>query len=190
LRIAFVQHTVYFAMKQKRPTILIVDDNDDDRDLLQHAFESHSLTCRIQPLVNGQEALAYLKGKGKYANRSKFQFPAYIVTDLHMRPGDGFAILDYIKKHPALSVIPVVMLSSSNDVDDIRTAYSLGASSYLVKPETHEALRRLVKKIHEYWAECEVPEVDESGFALATNSAGKAGERFHKPKRRTRELVH
>jgi CheY-like chemotaxis protein len=100
-----------------------------------------------------------------------------------MSPGDGFHILEFIKEHPALSVIPVVMLTTSDDPDDIRQSYLLGASSYFTKPQDQQGLRDLLKKIHEYWAECEVPEVDEAGYAVKTDSRGKAGARYKKPKR-------
>jgi DNA-binding NarL/FixJ family response regulator len=82
-----------------------------------------------------------------------------------------------------LSVIPVVMLSSSEDADDIRQAYLLGASSYMVKPSGQNSLRALMQRIHEYWSDCEVPEVDKAGYAVETESQGKRGERFTKPKK-------
>jgi CheY-like chemotaxis protein len=170
-------------MKQKNTTLLLVDDDQDARLLLRLAFEALSATYCIQELNSGDDALAYLTGEGKYADRTKFPFPGYIITDLNMWAGDGFKILDYIKCHPALSVIPIVMLSSSDDADDVRTAYFLGASSYFIKPRSQQALQALVKKIHDYWMECEVPEVDESGFALQTQSAGKPGAIYPKPNR-------
>ncbi len=100
-----------------------------------------------------------------------------------MEPGDGFTLLEFLKDHPALSVIPVVMMSSSEDHDDIRQAYLLGASSIFVKPPSLAGLKTLFRKIHEYWAECEVPEVDVDGYAVTTNSTGRLGARYTKPKR-------
>jgi DNA-binding response OmpR family regulator len=73
------------------------------------------------------------------------------------------------------AALAVVMLTTSDDPDDIRQAYLLGASSYFTKPQDHQSLRELLKKIHEYWAECEVPEVDEAGYAVTTDSRAKAG---------------
>ena len=118
-----------------------------------------------------------------FADRKQFEFPSYIITDLQMEPGDGFHLLEFLKDHPALSVIPVVMMSSSQDHDDIRQAYLLGASSFLVKPPTLAGLRTLLRKVHEYWAECEVPEVDADGYAVDTNSTGRLGARYRKPKK-------
>lgn len=100
-----------------------------------------------------------------------------------MSPGDGFHVLQFLKENPALSVIPVVMLSTSDDEDDIRQAYLLGASSYLVKPNGLPALRKLLEDIHNYWIQCEVPLVDAEGYAVATESRGRPGVRYTKPRR-------
>jgi CheY-like chemotaxis protein len=107
-------------MKAQKFTLLIVDDDEDDLFFLEHAFQALRVEYRIHTLSNGNEAIAYMKGEGKYSNRNQFQFPSYIITDLKMPSGDGFDILDYLKQNPALSVIPVVMLSASADPDDIR----------------------------------------------------------------------
>jgi CheY-like chemotaxis protein len=170
-------------VKTERHTLLIVEDDEDQRIFLQKSFEGLGTGYNVQALASGDEAIAYLKGEGRFATRSEFQFPSYVITDLKMPAGDGFHVLEFIKNNPALSVIPVVMLSSSEDPDDVRHAYLLGASSFLVKPAGLPALRALLKKIHEYWAECEVPQVDESGHAVNTESRGKLGERYTKPKR-------
>jgi CheY-like chemotaxis protein len=170
-------------VKAQKFTLLIVDDDADQRLFMKKAFEALAGNYRIQALAGGNEALAYLKGQGKYADRSTFEFPSYIITDLHMPNGDGFEILDFLKKNPALSVIPVVMLSSSADGDDIRHAYLLGVSSFFAKPGSLPELKALVRVIHAYWINCEVPEVDAEGYAVETNSSGKRGERFIKPKR-------
>src|SRR5512140_3179142 len=106
-------------MKAQKHTLLIVDDDDDARFLAQHTFQRLGSKYKIQLAASGDEAIAYLKGEGKFADRTKFEFPAYILTDLKMEPGDGFHLLQFIKDNPALSIIPVVMLSSSEDHDDI-----------------------------------------------------------------------
>lgn len=134
-------------------------------------------------MSSGNEAIGYLKGEGKFKDRRLFEFPSYIITDLGMPDGDGFEVLLFLKTNPALSVIPVVMLSSSDDPDDVRHAYLLGVSSFFAKPPPGDGLKELVRRIHEYWVACEVPEVDVDGYAVETNSKGKRGERFTKPKR-------
>ena len=170
-------------MKATKYTLLIVDDDEDQRFLFKKTFEALGTKYQIQLAGSGNEALSYLRGEGKYADRTQYEFPSYVLTDLQMSPGDGFDVLEFIKNTPALSVIPVVMLSTSDDADDIRTAYLLGASSYFVKPAGINELKALMKKIHEYWTECEVPEVDAEGYAVPTESKGRPGARYPKPQR-------
>jgi CheY-like chemotaxis protein len=170
-------------MKAQNFTLLIVDDDEDARLLARITFEKVATRYEVRLAANGDEAIAYLSGLGKFGNRKEFEFPSYIITDLQMAPGDGFTLLEFLKNNPALSVIPVVMMSSSDNADDIRQAYLLGASSFLVKPRTLEGLEDMLRKVHEYWAECEVPEVDADGYAVPTNSVGRPGARYNKPKR-------
>src|SRR5689334_22052068 len=106
-------------MKATKFTILIVDDDENDRFFLESAFQNLGPYYKIHALANGDAAIAYIKGEGEYKDRVRFQFPSYIITDLKMGPGDGFHLLEFIKKNPALSIIPVVMLSGSEDADDI-----------------------------------------------------------------------
>src|SRR5687767_6150694 len=130
-------------MKAQKYTLLIVDDDEDQRFIFRKTFEELGTKYKVRLANSGDEALAYLKGEGEYADRSKFEFPSYILTDLKMSPGDGFHLLEFLKNAPALSVIPVVMLSTSDDADDIRQAYLLGASSFFVKPRDLRDLRAL-----------------------------------------------
>jgi CheY-like chemotaxis protein len=170
-------------MKAQKHTLLIVDDDEDQRFFFKKTFESLGTKYKLQLAANGDEAIAYIKGQGKFADRTQFEFPSYILTDLQMEPGDGFHVLQFIKENPALSIIPVVMLSSSDDSDDIRQAYLLGVSSFFTKPPNMNALRALLEKIHHYWTECEVPEVDAEGYATPTNSRGRPGARYTKPEK-------
>jgi CheY-like chemotaxis protein len=164
--------------RRKDLWLLIVDDDENDRFLLEHAFRKLNVGYRIQPLQNGSEALALIKGEGIYGDRKAYPFPSFILTDLKMPGGDGFEILSYLKQHPEILIVPVVMLSGSDDPDDVRQAYSLGASSFIVKPHGVDGLEGIVQKLHYYWSECEVPMVDDSGRAIVTNSNRKLGERF------------
>jgi CheY-like chemotaxis protein len=122
-----------------------------------------------------------MMGEGKYSDRSKYAYPTFITIDLKMPGRDGFAVLEHLKKHPAWAIIPTVILTSSRDLDDIKKAYMLGASSYHVKPHALADLRRQLKVLHDYWMTCEVPEVDGTGHQLPTDSVGKLGERFAQP---------
>ena len=168
-------------MKKFHATILIVDDSEHDRLFIEQAFRSIGVTDPIHAVSSGQEAIAYMMGEGKYSNRQVFEYPTFIITDLKMPRGDGFAVLEFLKGNPNWAVIPTVVMSSSQDLDDIKKSYMLGASSYHVKPQRLEQLNKLVSVLYAYWLSCEVPEVDSTGKQLPTNSEGKLGERFPEP---------
>jgi CheY-like chemotaxis protein len=165
-------------MKHYHATIMIVDDDPNDRFLIERAFRKIGVTDPIQTLNGGAEAIAYMMGQGKYADRHTYVYPTFITTDLKMPEVDGFSVLEHLKNNPEWSVIPTVVLTSSRDLDDIKKAYMLGASSYHVKPNSAEALQKQLKVLHDYWMTCEVPEVDSTGRQLQTDSLGKLGERY------------
>ena len=155
-----------------------------------HAVVFDGLGADVQNLANffgvpafGDELenFALPEGQGKYSDRTLFAYPTFITTDLKMPGADGFAVLEHLKEHPAWAIIPTVVLSASRDLDDIKKSYMLGASSYLVKPASPDALRQMLKVLHDYWMTCEVPEVDSTGKQLLTESKGKLGERFAQP---------
>jgi CheY-like chemotaxis protein len=165
-------------MKKYHATILIVDDDINDLILIEESFRAIGVTDPIHTVSGGREAIAYMMGEGKYADRSIYSYPTFITTDLKMPGADGFAVLEYLLNNPQWAVIPTVVLTGSRDLDDIKTAYMLGASSYHVKPNSPADLKRLLKVLHDYWLTCEVPQIDRNGKQLHTDSAGKLGERF------------
>jgi len=170
-------------MKSYRPTILVVDDDPNDLFFIERAFRAIGVKDPVHLVNGGREAIDYLMGIGKFSDRNVYAYPTFITTDLKMPGADGFAVLEYLKNNPERSVIPTVVLTSSRDLDDIRRAYTLGASAYHLKPNSVEDLRRQLKLLHDYWMTCEVPEVDGTGRQLRTNGEDKLGERFARPQR-------
>jgi PAS domain S-box-containing protein len=168
-------------MKTYHSTIIVVDDDPGDLTLIERAFRAIGVKDPIHTISGGLEAIAYMMGEGKYADRSVYAYPTFITTDLKMPGADGFAVLEHLKNNPEWAVIPTVVLTGSADLDDIKKAYMLGASSYHIKPSSPDGLRNILRALHNYWLTCEVPEVDSSGRQLRTNSAGKLGERFAQP---------
>lgn len=165
-------------MKPTLATILVVEDDPNDQFLIKEALREAGAVCPIHVVNDGVEAIAYICGEGKYADREKFAYPTFIMMDLKMPRVDGFGVLEFLKKNPAWKIIPAVVLSASSDLDDIKKSYMLGASSYHVKPQNMDKLRQQLKVLYDYWMTCEVPEVDISGKQLQTESGGKLGERF------------
>jgi PAS domain S-box-containing protein len=168
-------------MKSYHSTIMVVDDDPGDLILIERAFRSIGVKDPIHTINGGLEAIAYMMGEGKYADRSVYAYPTFITTDLKMPGADGFAVLEHLKNNPEWAVIPTVVLTGSADLDDIKKAYMLGASSYHVKPSAPDGLRNILKALNNYWLTCEVPQVDSTGRQLRTDSAGKLGERFAQP---------
>ncbi len=105
----------------------------------------------MQNVGDGEQAIAYLRGQGKFADRAQYRLPSLVLLDLKMPRATGFEILRWIRAHPALNHLPVVVLSGSELQDDIRHAYAEGANSYLVKPLGFDALVGLVRSLAEVW---------------------------------------
>jgi CheY-like chemotaxis protein len=165
-------------MKKYFSTIMVVDDDSNDLIFIERSFRAIGVKDPIHTVTGGRQAIAYMMGEGKFADRAKYAYPTFITTDLKMPDADGFTVLEHLKNNPEWAVIPTVVLTASCDPDDIKKAYMLGASSYHVKPNSTEELRHQLKVLHDYWVTCEVPEVDSTGRQLRTESKGKLGERF------------
>jgi CheY-like chemotaxis protein len=148
-------------MEAHQPTILVVDDDANDRYFTLSAFEHANATANLQSATGGMAALEYLKGEGKYADRSLFPYPDFILTDLKMPAIDGFSILTYLKEDPKAKFARTAVLSGSSNNQDVQRCLRLGAISYHIKPSGTDALRALIKVLHDYWMACEIPRSEE-----------------------------
>ena len=131
--------------------ILLVEDNRMDVELTLDAFHEARLLNTIHVASTGQEALDYLFGQGKYADRNAFPLPSLILLDLKLPGIDGFEILRQIKSTPVLKRLPVVILTSSKEEGDRALSYDRGANSYLVKPVSFDGFLDVVRQIEGYW---------------------------------------
>jgi CheY-like chemotaxis protein len=134
-------------------TILMADDDADDRLLAREAFEETHLANELHCVEDGEALMDYLYRRGKYAARSAAQDPGLILLDLNMPKKDGREALQEIKADPALRHIPVVVLTTSKADEDILRTYDLGASSFIAKPVTFVGLVELVQALTRYWFE-------------------------------------
>src|SRR3954470_9779182 len=134
-------------------TILMADDDPDDRKLTQEALEEGRLINDIRFVEHGEELLEYLRRQGKYAPPAEDPRPGLILLDLNMPRKDGRAVLKDIKSDPALRTIPVVVLTTSKADEDVYRSYDLGVNSYIVKPVTFEALVDILQTLGKYWFE-------------------------------------
>jgi len=131
-------------------TILLVDDDANDVFLLRHAMKKAGLTNPMQVVSDGQEAIDYLKGAGKFADRETYPFPILLLMDLKLPYVMGLDVLRWIRTQPRTPMI-VVMLTASAEGSDIAEAYRLGANAFLTKPSEANKLEDMVKAIKAFW---------------------------------------
>ena len=131
--------------------IILVEDNPDDADLAIRALKKHNLANNLVHLPGGAEALDFIFATGPYAGRDINNTPKVILLDLRMPKVNGIEVLRRIKADSRTSHIPVVVLTSSDEDPDIKTCYSLGANSYIVKPIEFDALTHKISELGLYW---------------------------------------
>ncbi|MFW8591609.1 response regulator [Glaciecola sp. 2405UD65-10] len=149
-------------------TIIMADDDEDDRLLAQDAMEAAGANYLCHTVADGQELLDFLRCEGKYESNAINDVPSVILLDLNMPILDGRETLKQLKKDDKLSSIPVVILSTSSADEDVHEGYLLGASSYMVKPTDFGSLVNMMKSFNNYWFECAaIPHF--SARELATN---------------------
>jgi CheY-like chemotaxis protein len=114
--------------------ILYAEDDENDAFLIQRAFKQAEIPNRLVIVSDGNAAVQYLSGQGKYASREEYSLPGLVLLDLNMPGKSGLEVLKWIRSQPGISTLPVLVLTSSNQESDIHRAYLQGANGYLVKP--------------------------------------------------------
>jgi two-component system response regulator len=137
-------------MATDRP-ILLVEDNADDEALTLRAFSKNRITNQVVVVRDGVEALDYLFGTGKHAGRNTTAMPAVIFLDLKLPRLDGLEVLRRIRADSRTTLLPVVVLTTSREAQDIREAYQFGANSYIRKPVDFERFLATVGQLGQYW---------------------------------------
>jgi CheY-like chemotaxis protein len=142
-------------------TILLADDDPDDRQMTKEAFAECHLVNAVHFVEDGEQLMDYLLRRGNYASMAKDPLPGLILLDLNMPRKDGREALKEIKAHPDLKRIPIVVLTTSKAEEDILRTYDLGVNSYVTKPVTFQSLVDTVKVLGKYWFEIvELPPPD------------------------------
>lgn len=131
--------------------ILLVEDNPDDEALTVRAFSKNSIQNPIVVAHDGQEALDYLYGTGRYVGRDLSSRPVLILLDIKLPKLNGIEVLRQIRGHEATRLIPVVVLTTSKEEDDLVKSYSLGANSYIRKPVDFQQFMEVVRQVGIYW---------------------------------------
>src|SRR5262249_444814 len=125
--------------------VLVAEDESTDAFLLRLAFAKGRIPATLHFVVNGEEAIAYLKGETRYADRTTHPLPDLMLLDLKMPRVNGFDVLRWLRQQPGLKRLPVAVLSSSGLTEDLNLAYELGANCYLVKPCDLDKMLETVK---------------------------------------------
>ena len=131
--------------------ILLVEDLEADAFLLQYAFRSAEITTPLQIVTDGQMAIDYLVGAGKFSDRAQFPLPALVLLDLKLPYVMGMEVLAWIRQQPTLKRLIVIILSASVNEGDIAQAYELGVNAFLVKPSDLDTLTDMCKALKHFW---------------------------------------
>jgi CheY-like chemotaxis protein len=137
----------------KMITILLADDDPDDRQLTHDAFMENRLANEFHAVEDGEELMDFLHRRGKYESLRGDALPGLILLDLNMPRKDGREALKEIKADADLRRIPIVVLTTSKAEEDIVRTYDLGVNSYVTKPVTFKSLVELIKVLGNYWFE-------------------------------------
>jgi CheY-like chemotaxis protein len=136
---------------EKPVSILMADDDADDRMMVKEAMEEAHLITPLHFVEDGEELLNYLYRRGRYSDPNQVQRPGLILLDLNMPKKDGREALKEIKNDPELRRIPVVVLTTSKAEEDIFRTYDLGVNSFITKPVTFDGLVEVMKNLTTYW---------------------------------------
>jgi CheY-like chemotaxis protein len=132
-------------------SMLLVEDNTDDVMLIRRVVNKAGIHNPLHVVNDGDAAVAYLSGGNGYGDRERFPIPAVVLLDLKLPRRSGLEVLAWVREHPQLSPLPVVVLTSSTESSDLKHAYELGANSYLRKPVHSEELLKMMQMVATYW---------------------------------------
>jgi CheY-like chemotaxis protein len=138
-------------MKHKPVTILLAEDDYDDRYLIGEALDESGVESLLFIVENGEDLLNYLKGRGAYTDRENYPLPSLILLDLNMPRMDGREALAEVKEDPDLRTIPIIVLTTSQADEDVQETYGLGITGFITKPMTFRGLVDVMKSIGNYW---------------------------------------
>ncbi len=137
--------------RKKERTILLVEDNPDDVELTLRAFKQHNIKNEITVVRDGEEALDYLFATGAYTDRDVTIMPSVVILDLKLPKVDGLEVLQRIRADERTKIVPVVILTSSNEEQDMVNGYKFGANSYVRKPVDFTQFIEAARQLGLYW---------------------------------------
>jgi CheY-like chemotaxis protein len=133
------------------PTILLVEDDENDLFLVQRSIERSRLVNPVRVVRDGEEAIRYLAGEGCYSDRRAHPRPFLMLLDLHMPLVNGFEVLRWVRERPEYASLKIAVLTASSDERDYQRAMELGADSYFIKPGSLDEFVNLMMRIQGHW---------------------------------------
>jgi CheY-like chemotaxis protein len=147
-------------MNRSPKSLLLVEDDPDDVALFRRAMDKAGVSVELQLAEDGDSAIRLLQSEAESSSAADAPLPWILLLDLKMPKKSGWEVLEWIRRHPALRRMPVVIFTSSRERSDIIRSYELGANSYLVKPVGFDQLKEMVRSMHHYWLDLnEEPEI-------------------------------
>ena len=138
-------------MTSAKPTVLLVEDDANDRIFVERAFKKAGIPVDFRSVNCGEEAVSYLSAKAPFADRADHPLPALVLMDLKLTGMSGFETMEWARKRNESKSLPIAVLTSSRETADVARAYESGATTYFVKPADSDDLHSLVKTVAQYW---------------------------------------
>ncbi len=138
-------------MEPSKPIILLVDDDRADQQIIKRIVDQGGLSATLRVVSSGKEALDYLGRNGAYTPPADAPTPSLILLDLNMPGMSGLDLLSVIRNNPQTKLLPIVILTTSDQESDIVQSYERGANSYLTKPIKYDEFVRVIRELDEYW---------------------------------------
>ena len=135
-----------------------MEDDEDDVMLFKRAMTMNGLKNPVQVAKDGVEAIDYLQRKKPYDEIAEYIYPEVIITDINMPRKNGLELLQWLKDNPVYRVIPTMVLSSTNNKQEVKQACFLGAAAFIQKPKRFEDFQTLLNRLYQFWCTCEIPE--------------------------------
>ena len=146
-----IKVTQIFCSVADTSVILVVEDRADDIFIILRSFGQAGLTNPVQVVRSGEEAIAYLRGEGKFVKRAEYPLPSLVLLDLKLPGIDGFEVLTWIRQQQEIRGLPVVVLTASDQMRDVNRAYQLGANSFFVKELDFSGTVNFSKLLQDFW---------------------------------------
>jgi CheY-like chemotaxis protein len=138
-------------MTASKPTILLVEDDENDRMFVERAFKKAGIPVEFRAVTCGEDAVSYLSARAPYADRADHPLPSLVLMDLKLTGMSGFETMEWARKRAEWKSLPIAVLTSSREGADVARAYEAGATTYFVKPADSDDLQSLVNTVAEYW---------------------------------------